>query len=97
MSPIDPIIQYATQHLGGRTVPDDLRKLLNLQWRDAAGGSSANLFDPKKTGKPFFVWYNPARMHVTILLLLGINSVCGTLQELEAVLRSIAARGRRLD
>ena len=21
--------------------------------------------DPKKTGKPFFVWYNPARMHVT--------------------------------
>jgi arylsulfatase A-like enzyme len=24
--------------------------------------------DPKKTGKPFFVWYNPARMHVTIML-----------------------------
>ncbi|MCK1448821.1 arylsulfatase [Bradyrhizobium sp. 48] len=24
--------------------------------------------DPKKTGKPFFVWYNPARMHVTTLL-----------------------------
>ena len=43
MSPIDPIIQYASQHLGGRTVPDDLRKLLNLQWRDAAAGSSANL------------------------------------------------------
>ena len=43
MSPIDPIIQYATQHLGGRIVPDDLRKLLNLQWRDAAGGSSNNL------------------------------------------------------
>jgi hypothetical protein len=43
MSPIDPIIQYATQHLGGRTMPDDLRKLLNLQWRDAAGGSSNNL------------------------------------------------------
>ncbi|MBP8788300.1 MAG: arylsulfatase [Candidatus Dechloromonas phosphoritropha] len=21
--------------------------------------------DPKKTGKPFFVWYNPARMHIT--------------------------------
>ena len=21
--------------------------------------------DPEKTGKPFFVWYNPARMHVT--------------------------------
>jgi arylsulfatase A-like enzyme len=21
--------------------------------------------DPKRTGKPFFVWYNPARMHIT--------------------------------
>jgi arylsulfatase A-like enzyme len=24
--------------------------------------------DPKKTGKPFFVWYTPARMHVTTML-----------------------------
>jgi arylsulfatase A-like enzyme len=24
--------------------------------------------DPKKTGKPFFCWYNPARMHVTTVL-----------------------------
>jgi arylsulfatase A-like enzyme len=24
--------------------------------------------DPTKTGKPFFVWYNPARMHVTTML-----------------------------
>jgi hypothetical protein len=24
--------------------------------------------DPKKTGKPFFVWYNLARMHVTAVL-----------------------------
>jgi arylsulfatase A-like enzyme len=24
--------------------------------------------DPSKTGKPFFVWYNPARMHVTTML-----------------------------
>jgi arylsulfatase len=24
--------------------------------------------DPKTTGKPFFVWYNPARMHVTTVL-----------------------------
>ena len=24
--------------------------------------------DPTKTGKPFFVWYNPARMHVTTVL-----------------------------
>lgn len=24
--------------------------------------------DPKQTGKPFFVWYNPARMHVTTVL-----------------------------
>src|SRR4029077_8975864 len=23
---------------------------------------------PKKTGKPFFVWYNPARMHITTVL-----------------------------
>src|SRR6185503_19831224 len=24
--------------------------------------------DPKKTGKPFFVWYNPARMHITTMM-----------------------------
>jgi arylsulfatase A-like enzyme len=24
--------------------------------------------DPRKTGKPFFAWYNPARMHVTTML-----------------------------
>ena len=24
--------------------------------------------DPGKTGKPFFVWYNPARMHITTVL-----------------------------
>jgi hypothetical protein len=24
--------------------------------------------DPKKTGKPFFVWYNPVRMHVATVL-----------------------------
>ena len=24
--------------------------------------------DPKKTGKPFFVWYNPARMHIVTML-----------------------------
>ena len=24
--------------------------------------------DPKKTDKPFFVWYNPARMHITTML-----------------------------
>ena len=24
--------------------------------------------DPKKTQKPFFVWYNPARMHITTVL-----------------------------
>ena len=24
--------------------------------------------DPKKTDKPFFIWYNPARMHITTML-----------------------------
>ena len=24
--------------------------------------------NPKKTGKPFFCWYNPARMHITTML-----------------------------
>ena len=24
--------------------------------------------NPKKTGKPFFCWYNPARMHITTVL-----------------------------
>ena len=35
--------------------------------------------DPKKTNKPFFVWYNPARMHITtdavaeVLAMLGVK------------------------
>ena len=24
--------------------------------------------DPRRTNKPFFVWYNPARMHITTVL-----------------------------
>src|SRR5215471_5125570 len=24
--------------------------------------------DPAKTGKPFFIWYNPARMHIQTML-----------------------------
>jgi len=33
--------------------------------------------DPKKTGKPFFVWYNPARMHVTTMLPPKYNAMLG--------------------
>jgi hypothetical protein len=43
MSPIDPVIQYAARHLGGRAMPDDLRRLLNLQRRDTASGRSSRL------------------------------------------------------
>jgi len=34
--------------------------------------------DPKKTGKPFFVWYNPARMHVTTVLSDKYQAMVGT-------------------
>src|SRR5271165_3358297 len=34
--------------------------------------------DPKKTGKPFFVWYNPARMHVTTVLSEKYMAMVGT-------------------
>jgi arylsulfatase len=34
--------------------------------------------DPKKTGKPFFVWYNPARMHVTTVLSPKYYAMVGT-------------------
>ena len=34
--------------------------------------------DPKKTGKPFFVWYNPARMHVTTMLSPKYEAMLGT-------------------
>ncbi len=34
--------------------------------------------DPTKTGKPFFVWYNPARMHVTTVLSPKYMSMVGT-------------------
>mgnify|MGYP000947899446 FL=1 len=34
--------------------------------------------DPKKTGKPFFVWYNPARMHVTTMLSPKYMDMVGT-------------------
>ena len=43
MSPSDLIIQYSTRYLGGRAVPDDLGKLLELRWRDAAGGINNRL------------------------------------------------------
>jgi len=34
--------------------------------------------DPKKTGKPFFCWYNPARMHVTTMLSPKYEAMLGT-------------------
>jgi arylsulfatase A-like enzyme len=34
--------------------------------------------DPKKTNKPFFVWYNPARMHVTTMLPPKYEAMIGT-------------------
>ena len=34
--------------------------------------------DPKKTNKPFFVWYNPARMHVTTVLSPKYEAMLGT-------------------
>ncbi|MAM12932.1 MAG: arylsulfatase [Rhizobiaceae bacterium] len=34
--------------------------------------------DPEKTGKPFFVWYNPARMHVTTVLSDKYKNMLGT-------------------
>jgi arylsulfatase A-like enzyme len=34
--------------------------------------------DPRKTSKPFFVWYNPARMHVTTVLSDKYNAMVGT-------------------
>ena len=34
--------------------------------------------DPKKTNKPFFVWYNPARMHVTTVLPPKYEAMLGT-------------------
>ena len=33
--------------------------------------------DPKKTNKPFFVWYNPARMHITTVLSDKYNAMIG--------------------
>jgi arylsulfatase A-like enzyme len=34
--------------------------------------------DPSKTNKPFFVWYNPARMHVTTMLPPKYEAMLGT-------------------
>ena len=34
--------------------------------------------DPKKTSKPFFVWYNPARMHITTMLSQKYLDMLGT-------------------
>ena len=34
--------------------------------------------DPKKTNKPFFVWYNPARMHVMTVLSPKYEAMLGT-------------------
>jgi len=34
--------------------------------------------DPKKTNKPFFVWYNPLRMHITTMLSPKYQAMVGT-------------------
>ena len=34
--------------------------------------------DPKKTNKPFFCWYNPARMHITTVLSPKYEAMLGT-------------------
>jgi arylsulfatase A-like enzyme len=34
--------------------------------------------DPKKTNKPFFVWYNPARMHIVTMLSPKYEAMLGT-------------------
>jgi arylsulfatase A-like enzyme len=34
--------------------------------------------DPKKTNRPFFVWYNPARMHITTMLSDKYMAMVGT-------------------
>jgi len=34
--------------------------------------------DPEKTGKPFFCWYNPARMHITTMLSQKYLDMLGT-------------------
>jgi arylsulfatase A-like enzyme len=34
--------------------------------------------DPKKTGKPFFCWYNPARMHITTMFSPQYEAMLGT-------------------
>lgn len=33
--------------------------------------------DPRRTNKPFFVWYNPARMHITTMLSDKYNAMIG--------------------
>src|SRR5262245_48583934 len=45
MPEVDPTVQFAARHLGGRTMPDDLRRLLNLQLLDAASGRANRLND----------------------------------------------------
>lgn len=40
MSASSPSLDFAAKHLGGRPAPDDLRRLLDLQARDAASGSA---------------------------------------------------------
>jgi hypothetical protein len=45
MSSCNPMPDFAAQHLGGRTVPNDLRRLLELQAHDAASGSANVLKD----------------------------------------------------
>lgn len=50
MSQSNSSVGFAAQHLGGRPVPDDLRRLLELQARDAASGRTNPL---KEAGVTF--------------------------------------------
>jgi len=81
--PIDPIVQYATQHLGGRPVPDDLRKLLEAQWGDAATGRSNPL---KHAGVEFIEGDRMPRL---------VAAECAGRDDLEAARRLAYAQAMR--
>ena len=52
-----------------KTVDEEISaKVVDFLDRNDPRRPTSRPYDPKKTNKPFFVWYNPARMHVTTVL-----------------------------
>jgi hypothetical protein len=80
MSTRNPSLDFAAQHLGGQPMPDDLRRLIDLQARDAASGSANPL---REAGVTFLEGDQPPSL---------VAAACRGRDDLEGIARLAGAQ-----